>query len=138
MKILVDSNVVLDKLLNRPDFFAESNTIFRLVEIGQITGYVSASAVTDIYYVARKKLGNTDARKMIKKMLTVFHTATVTGDDIYQALDLEWSDFEDSVQFVVGAGLSVDCIVTRNVADFASGNIPALTPERFIETVTVT
>jgi hypothetical protein len=46
---------------------------------------------------------------------------------------LEWSDFEDSVQFVVGEGLSVDYIVTRNTQDFSSGSIPAVTPEQFIQ-----
>jgi predicted nucleic acid-binding protein len=135
MKVLIDSNVALNKLLNQPDFFPGSNTIFRLAEIGQITGYISASAVTDIYYITRKSLGKIAAHEAIKKMLQVFQPAAVTGDDIYKALELEWSDFEDSVQFVVGEGLSVDYIITRNTKDFISGNIPTVTPEQFIEII---
>jgi len=134
---LIDTNVAIDFLLNRGGFFAGAEAVFALAEQNVIVGYVSASAVTDIFYSVRKELGKPSASEAIRHLLHVFHPATVTGDDIHQALDLEWSDFEDSVQFVVGVGLSVDCIVTRNVADFASGNIPALTPERFIETVTV-
>ena len=53
MKVLVDSNVVLNKLLEQPIFYGGSNTIFRLAEIGQITGYVCASAVTDVYYISQ-------------------------------------------------------------------------------------
>jgi len=136
MKVLVDSNVILNKLLRQPDFFAGSNAIFTLAEIGKITGYISASAVTDIYYITKKSLGKVAAREAIKKMLLVFYPATVTGDDIYQALDLEWEDFEDSVQYVVGEGLSVDYIVTRNTQDFTSGSIAAITPEQFLETIT--
>ena len=66
MKVLIDSNVVLNKLLKQPDFFAGSNAIFTLAEIGQITGYISASAVTDIYYIARKSLGKAAAHEAIK------------------------------------------------------------------------
>ena len=136
MRVLVDSNVVLNKLLKQPVFFVGSNAIFTLAEIGRITGYISASAITDIYYIARKNLGKAAAHEAIKKMLTVFSPATVTGDDIYQALDLEWEDFEDSVQYVVGEGLAVDYIVTRNTKDFTSGSITAVTPEQFIEAIT--
>jgi predicted nucleic acid-binding protein len=135
MKVLIDSNVVLNKLLKQLDFYAGSNAIFTLAEIGQITGYISASAVTDIYYIIRKSLGKAAAHEAIKKMLLVFSPATVTGNDIYKALDLEWNDFEDSVQYVVGEGLAVDYIVTRNIKDFTSGSITAVTPEQFIETI---
>ncbi len=69
-------------------------------------------------------------------MLKFFCPATVTDNNIYQALDLEWDDFEDSVQYIVGDGLSVDYIVTRNTKDFALSSIPAVTPEKFIETIT--
>jgi hypothetical protein len=141
MKVLVDSNVILNKLLKQPAFFAGSNAIFTLAEIGQIAnqefkGYISASAVTDIYYITRKSLGKTAAHNAIKKMLNIFYPATVTGDNIYQALDLEWDDFEDSVQYVVGEGLAVDYIITRNTKDFTSGSISAVTPEQFLKNLT--
>jgi len=80
--------------------------------------------------------GKAAARKAIKNMLKVFQPATVTGNDIFRALDLEWSDFEDSVQYIVGESLSVDYIITRNSRDFSSGNIPSVTPEEFIEIIT--
>ncbi len=123
-------------MLKHPTFFAGSNAIFTLAEIGQITGYISASAVTDIYYIVRKTLGKAAAHEAIKKMLLVFYPATVTDNNIYQALDLEWDDFEDSVQYVVGEDLAVDYIITRNIKDFVSGSIPAVTPEQFIESIT--
>ena len=135
MKVLIDSNVVLNILLKQPAFYTGSQKIFFIAERERIAGFVSASAITDIYYISRKSLGKAAAREAIKHLLTVFQPAAVTGDDIYQALDLEWGDFEDSVQFVVGEGLSVDYIITRNIRDFSSGNIPAITPEQFIKTV---
>jgi len=136
MKVLIDSNVTLNKLLNQPQFFIGSNKIFKLAEIGHITGYISASAITDIYYISRKNLGKAGAIEAIRKMLQVFHPATVTGDNIFKAFDLDWGDFEDAVQYVVGESLSINYIITRNTSDFSEGKIPAVTPEQFIEIIT--
>jgi predicted nucleic acid-binding protein len=135
MRVLIDTNVALDILLNNAVFYANSMAVYVHAEQKYLTGYISASAVTDIYYIAKKSLGKTIAREAIKKMLQVFQPATVTDNDIFKALELEWSDFEDSVQYLVGENLSVGYIVTRNTQDFISGNIPAVTPEQFIEII---
>jgi hypothetical protein len=58
--------------------------------------------------------------------------ATVTDTNIYEALNLDWEDFEDSVQFVIGKSFSADYIVTRNVKDYSSSTIPAIAPEQFV------
>jgi len=98
--------------------------------------YVSASAITDIFYITQKEHGKNTAREAIKRLLQVFYPATVTDKNIYKALELEWEDFEDSVQFTVGEAISADFIVTRNTRDFRSGSIAAVTPEQFIQTIT--
>ncbi|MCL2043276.1 MAG: PIN domain-containing protein [Treponema sp.] len=135
MKVLADSNIVLDILLNRSAFFTDSKEIFDLAEKKKIIGYVSASAVTDIFYISSKGIGKDSAREAIKGILSVFYPATVTDNHIYHALDMDWEDFEDSVQFVVGESLAVDYIITRNPQDFSSSSIPAVTPEQFIQTM---
>ena len=136
MKVLIDTNIALNILLKQPAFYAGSRRIFFLAETGKISGFVSASAVTDIYYIARKSLGKAAVHEAIKHLLPVFQPATVTGESIFRALDLDWGDFEDSVQFTVGESLSVDYIITRNTGDFSSGSIPAVTPEQFIKIIT--
>ena len=135
MKVLVDSNIVLDILLNNTAFYFNSIAVFVYAEQKRFAAYVSASAVTDIYYISRKKLGKEAALKAINKLFSVFMPATVTGEDIYKALDMEWRDFEDSVQYMVGEGLAVDYIITRNTQDFSSSSIPAVSPEQFIQVV---
>ena len=132
MIVLIDSNVVLDVLLNRHPFSEDSFVVFQLANLERFTGYVSASAVTDIFYISQKKLGKKGAKEAIKHMLRIYYPATVTDKDIYKALDLTWDDFEDSVQFTVGERLSVDYIITRDTQHFSSGSIPAVTPEQFI------
>jgi len=136
-KIVVDTNVVLDYLLYRPNY-SNAKTIYILAEQKHIIGYISASAITDIFFLAKGKLGKKQTKEALKKLLQVFKPATVTDNHIYQALNLDWNDFEDSVQYVVGENLSVDYIVTRNTHDYASGSIPAVTPEMFIQAIAVT
>ena len=133
MKVLVDTNVVLDILLYRQPWYTNAVLIFGITQRNLIKSYVSASAITDIFYISQKQLGKRATREAIKWLLGVFQPATVTDNNIYQALDLEWDDFEDSVQYVVGEGLIVDCIITRNIKDFASGSITTITPEQFIQ-----
>ena len=136
MTVLIDTNVIVDVILANAVLVTGSKAIVDLAEQKRYTGYISASAITDIFYISQKRLGKKIAKEAIKELLYIFHPATVTDSHIYQALDLEWGDFEDSVQFVVGEGLSVDYIVTRNTKDFSAGNISAITPEQFIKTVT--
>jgi len=136
MKILIDTNVALDILLRRQDY-ANAALVFSLTQHGIISSYISASAITDIFYLSQKDLGKKAAREHLKSMLRVFKPATVTADHIHQALDFEWDDFEDSVQYVVGESFSADYIVTGNVMDFTTGEIPAITPERFLKTISV-
>ena len=136
MKVLIDTNVALNKLLQQPNFYNGSNAIFKLAEIGKIVGYISASAVTDIYYITRKSLGKVSAIETMKELLSIYQPATVTDKNIYKALDLDWDDFEDSVQYIVGESLDLDYIITWNTSDFSKGNIPSVTPEQFIEIIT--
>ena len=133
--MLFDTNVALDVLLERYPLSQDSFAIFQLANLERITGYISASAVTDIFYISAKKLGKKTAKEAIKQLLQIYYPATVTDEDIYHALDLTWDDFEDSVQFTVGEGLCVDYIVTRNTQDFSSGHIPAVTPEQFLRLI---
>ena len=135
MKVLIDTNVALDFLLHRKNYsFAVD--IFGLAERNHITGFISASAITDIFFLSKGTLGKKPAKEALKDMLLVFKPATVTDDHIYQALDLDWNDFEDSVQYVVGEDLPVDYIITRNTQDYSLGTIPTVTPEQFLDTIT--
>jgi len=135
MTALIDSNVVLDVLLNNAGLVAGSRALLDLAYKKRFVGYVSASAVTDIFYISQKKLGKKAAKEAIKHLLHIYYPATVTDKDIYKALDLTWDDFEDSVQFTVGEGLSVDYIITRNTQDFSSSHIPVVTPEQFMQII---
>jgi predicted nucleic acid-binding protein len=133
MTVLLDTNVVLDILLDRQPWYTEAALIFGLSEKNLIKSFISAASITDIFYLVQKEHGKQAARDSIKRLLQVFNPATVTDTNIRRALELDWDDFEDSVQFVVGESLSADFIITRNSKDFASFAIPVLTPAQFIQ-----
>jgi len=135
MTVLIDTNVALDYLLHRKDY-RDAAAVFVLAEKALIAGYISASAITDIFFLSKGMLGKKPAKEALKNLLHVFRPATVTDSHIFQALNLDWDDFEDSVQFAVGEGLSADYIVTRNTQDFSSSHIPAVTPEQFMRIIT--
>ena len=135
MIVLIDTNVVLDILLHRQPWYDNAAMIAGLSQKSIITAYVTASAITDIFYIVQKQEGKSAARSAIKQLLRMFYPATVMDRNIFRAVELDWEDFEDSVQFTVGEGLFVDYLITRNNQDFSSGSIEAVTPEQFILTI---
>ena len=136
MNVLIDTNVILDILLQREPYHKDAARVGVLSEKGYLHSYISASAVTDIFYIARKEVASREiALGLIKDILKTIHIAMVTESNIYEALELKWNDFEDSVQYVVGKSISADYIITRNAVDFAKGQIKAISPNEFINLV---
>ena len=102
MKLLIDTNVVLDVLLRREPFFRTAAEVLNLTQRDEVWEYVSASAITDIYYIANKQMKDCDAvRDLLKRLLMVVSVAAVSEREIQNALNLAWGDFEDSVQYSV-------------------------------------
>ena len=132
MKILIDTNIALDHLLKREPFCREAEKIIGLTH-GGVGVYLSASSITDIYYITRKVLGDKDsAMTLLKSLLRAVGVASVSYDEIRRAISLDWNDFEDAVQYASGESLNVDCLVTRNKDDFASAHLPVMTPAELI------
>ena len=137
MKLLIDTNVVLDILLRREPYYEIAAKIAVLSEKDYISCYVSASAVTDIYYIAQKELKNKKTPvELLTKLFNTFRIAAVSETSIHEALDLKWDDFEDCVQYTAGKNIYADYIITRNTKDFVKGEINALSPEGFLEMIT--
>jgi len=137
MNVLIDTNVVLDQLVKREPFYENAERIRLLSEKGLITSYISASAVTDIYYIARKELGDKNtAIDLLNDLLKTTNVAAVTETSIHEALNLKWDDFEDAVQYVAGQNVSADYIITRNSNDFSGSEIDVISPEDFLKKIT--
>ena len=133
MHVLIDTNVVLDVLLDRPLFVDDAAAILTIPE-SIAYKYISASAITDIYYVAYKELHDKQKVKdIIKRLLSLIHIADVSEENILFALESDWNDFEDSVQNAVAESHNFDAIITRNSTDFKNSNLNIFSPKDFLQ-----
>lgn len=133
MRILIDTNIVLDILLNRTPFVQNAVDLLKLC--GEyVREYISASAITDIYYISYKMLRDKQKVKdIIKRLLSVIHIADVSEETIFAALDSDWNDFEDAVQNAVAASHNFDAIITRDPRDFKNSNLKVISPKDFLK-----
>ena len=131
--VFIDTNIILDVLLENEGFWQDSLDIFRAVEQGEIRACVSASSMTDIFYVARKKLTILIAREAIAGLLDLFIIIGIDGDDLRQALSLPVSDIEDALQLWCAIKAKADFFITRDNDGFKDIEIPVISPAEFKE-----
>jgi len=126
MDLLIDSNVILDYMLERQPFFNPADKLFNIISDNNnsVKGYVSASAVTDVYYIAYRTLKNHEqVRELLAEVLNVVKIISVTGENIHNAFNLNWKDFEDAVQYSEAVSNNIDAIITRNMKGFSQGEV---------------
>lgn len=133
MKLLIDTNVIINVFLQQEPFFENSKRILQLVSENDFVEYVSASAITDIHYILTSNLHSSEkAKDAIKTLFSFMNIAGVSSLEIEKALELDWNDFEDCVQYSVAEISQMDAIITRNKSDYKNSSIPVYTPEDFI------
>lgn len=132
MKVLFDTNVVLDLLLDRPPFAEASEQILLHAEKSEIQGYLCATTVTTIYYIAAKTIGGRQALLAIRKLLSLFEIAPVNRPVLEQASQSDFSDFEDAVLYEAAREVGAEAIVSRNQSDFQLARIPVYLPEEML------
>lgn len=133
MKILVDTNVVLDVLCNRTEFCDEATKVFTLCGIGKIEGFISALSIPNIVYIMRKEIDFAGIEHIFKKIEALFAIEDLKACDLSDALILKFNDYEDALQSVCASRVGVDFIVTRNVRDYAKSPVIAITPHDFLK-----
>lgn len=132
MRVLVDTNVVLDVLLDRQAFVSDSTLIFDLVERSIISGLLCATTITTLAYLAGKTAGKQQATKQIRQLLSLFEVAAVTRAVLDGALASKASDFEDAVLAEAAFQAGAQAIITRNLRDFAHSPVRAYTPAQWL------
>lgn len=149
MKLLIDTNVIVNYLLGQNDF-ESAREIFRLAENNEEYECVSSSAATDINYIiskARYKANQaldesvrktkkevmTETSVMISKFLEILHILAVTEEQIHIAFNMGWEDSEDALQYVVALSNDVDVIITENPKDYRLSTISVKRPLEFLQ-----
>lgn len=133
MKVLIDTNVIIDALTSREPWNENAETIFIMAANHMMDMYITASSATDIYYLVRKYLHSADqAKQVMEKLYSLVGILTVSAAECIDALASSVSDYEDAVVERVSVKANVDYIITRNVKDYQQGMVKAISPNDFI------
>jgi predicted nucleic acid-binding protein len=132
VKILIDTNVVLDLLLEREPFVETAIALFDQIEQGNLEGAIAATTITNIFYIIRKAEGREVALEAINRLLIGLKFCAVDRQTIETALRLGLKDFEDSVQLACATLNQLDAIVTRDRKDFIGSNLPIYSPTELL------
>ena len=133
MKVLVDTNVLLDYFLTRKPFFEAANKMF-LSCLFTLQGYIASHTFVDLFYQMHERSGKSVeyCRNTFLKLCQIFEVCSIDKQRIIDASqNLEFNDFEDSLQNACASYSGVDYIITRNADDFESATVPVISPEDF-------
>ena len=131
--VLFDTNILLDIALKREPHFKEAFLLFKLLNDEKINGSVTATTITDIYYIIKKGKGYEIAIGFVSNLI---ETVVIIGIDksiIKKAIEADMKDFEDAIQISAAQSFNVDCIITRNKKDFKDIRMEVFTPSEFLE-----
>lgn len=136
MRVLLDTNVLLDVLLKREPWVEASSAVWQASDEGRIAGYVAACTVPDVFYIAHRLTTLQTARAAVRIYLEAFDVCPVELQVLKQAEGLSGADFEDNVQIACASLSELDAIVTRNEGDFEAAELPVVTPAELLAQLT--
>lgn len=134
MRVLVDTCVIIDALQSRVPFAEAAQRIFISSANKQFEAYITAKSVTDIYYLTHRLThSDTETRKILSKLFTLFHLLDTTSLDCRKAISSEMADYEDAIMVETAIRSEMDCIVTRNVKDYTKSSVKVYEPDAFVK-----
>jgi predicted nucleic acid-binding protein len=133
MRALVDTNILLDLVLDRMPFADDAAALWEACRAGRFDGYVSAISPLNVFYVVRKARDTDTARRAVQDILTAFDVCIMDADTLETALSLPPKDYEDAVQLAGALAHELDAIITRDAADFAGATLPLFSPVDFLK-----
>jgi predicted nucleic acid-binding protein len=133
VKILIDTNIVLDLFLERDPFIEDTINLFDQIERGNLAGYITATTITNIFYIIRKTEGREVAISAINRLLIGLQLCAVSRQTVETALSLGLKDFEDSIQLACAILNQLDGIITRDRKDFIGSSLPIYAPTEILK-----
>ena len=133
--ILIDLNIILDVLQKREPFYEASARLLAAVETGLLEGFIAAHSITTLFYLIQKDKSSAEARAGITNLLQFLKISPVNQRTIDQALNLDYSDFEDAVQMISALQCKAEYLLTRNTTDYQPALIPVVQPRDFVGTI---
>lgn len=134
IKVFVDSDIILDLLAQREPYFEYAAKIFTLIDQQKIKAYTSPLVFANLHYLLKKLTSNTAALKSLRKLKTLINILPVDERIIEQALNSEFNDFEDAIQYFTAIKNGINLLLTRNKVDYKKSKIAISTSEEFLKT----
>ena len=132
MKVLIDTNVIMDVLVGREPFLEMSRYVVNLCNDCVIEGFLAAHSITNLFYMLRKYYPSDECHDILLDIFDIFSVIGIDENKLKIALkNKDFKDFEDCLQVECGREIKVDFIVTRDTKDFLNSDIPCLTPTEF-------
>jgi predicted nucleic acid-binding protein len=136
VRVLIDTNIVLDFLLQREPFSQDAELLFQAIDVGEVVGYVTATTLTDIFYISRRHTRSIEqARQAVSETLTALMVCPVDRVVLELAFNSGLPDFEDAVQIFSAVAQGLEAIVTRDAQGFLSSPIPVLSIQELLQRV---
>ena len=132
MRVMFNTNVVLDLLLDREPFVKEAKILISKVEQGEFVGLLCATTITTIHYLLLKSNGKEGSAEIIQSLLKLFEVASVTRVVLQDALEVNDKDYEDAVLYKSAYHAGANMIVTRDRKGFSKSELPVMNPKEFL------
>ena len=133
-KYFVDTDVILDLLSQRVPHFHFSAVLFSLAEMGKFELYTSPTVMVNTFYILRKNLGKKKKKNALRKLRIILHVIDSSEKVLDLALNSNFNDFEDAIQYYTALNADIQTIITRNLKDYKAADILVQTPEMFLVT----
>lgn len=131
-KLLVDTNIIIDLLAERKDFYKAAAQLFSLADQKKVHLYVCSLSFANAHYVLSRQLNESKVREILRKLKVLVEVISLDSKVLDKSLNSKFKDFEDAIQYYAAIESNVDIIITRNLKDFKKSNIPVMTAGQFI------
>lgn len=133
MRVLIDTNVILDALTGRQPYFENADKIIKICADKKVEGYLAAHSISNIFYILRKDMSVDERKSALMNLCEILTVEGVDSAKVVSALKNErFSDLEDGLQDECANAVDADYIVTRNIKDFRNSTVEAILPEELL------
>ena len=133
--LFLDADIVLDLLARREPWFQQSATIFSRIQAGEYYGATSVLVFANVFYILRKIKGQKAAREALQTLKSLLRVMTTSEASLETALHSTFTDFEDGIQYFTAQSGGANLLITRNIKDYKTQNLPVMTPQQFLESL---
>lgn len=133
MRVLLDTNIMLDSFLEREPFVRDAKALLEAIQSQRIEGYVTATTLTDIFYIVRRQTRSLElAKRAVSTTLTLMQVCTVDRSILSAAISSSLPDFEDGVQLACAISENLNAIITRDPKGFVGATVAILSASEFL------